>query len=71
MERRDSQESVLSKQPQDSGGSSKKSLFSSPSKVSSREGGEGKARERAGSVEGSKKPSTKAERRALQVKGVL
>jgi len=65
MERCGSQESVQSKQSQDSSGS-KRSLFSSPSKVGS-EGAEVK-REHAGPVEGAKKPSTKAERRALQVK---
>ncbi len=66
MERQRSQDSVQSQQLQDSA-ASKRSLFSSPSKSGSGEGAEMKPKEHGAAKETTKKTTTKAERRALQV----
>ncbi len=67
VERQRSQDSVQSQQLQDSAASSKRSLFSSPSKSGSGEGAEIKPKEHGVAKETTKKTTTKAERRALQV----
>ena len=65
MEGKGSRESVQSKQSQDSGMPKKSSL--STSSMGGGDGGEAKTRERTLPAEAVKKPSTKAERRVMQV----